>query len=116
VTARTPDGKLICKKSKIYMPHPGRFCRGDQMGRGPYEKCGLLRDTGLAPNRVVEQTFEIPFPYKDIKQGKKTVRELVSKEMDIDVKLWYVPFGEMKGPLSRWNQLWRRVTKKVTIE
>ncbi|KPJ65525.1 MAG: hypothetical protein AMJ45_05070 [Syntrophobacter sp. DG_60] len=98
------------------MPAPGRMACGEEMGRGPYEKAGLIRDTSLPPLRTITETFEMPFPYEDVKKGKKTVRNILVKEMDIDVELWYVPFGERKGPLSQWNQLWYKETKKVTID
>lgn len=79
------------------MPYPGRLGRGKEMGRGPYEKSGLLRETSLPPLKTVHETFEIPYPYTDVdKDGKKT-RELVNDEMIVDVKLWYVPFGEFDG-------------------
>jgi hypothetical protein len=98
------------------MPDPGRFCRGDQMGRGPYEKCGFFPDTTLPPNRKITETFRIPFPYKDVEKGNEIVRNILSKEIEINFELWYVPFGETTGPLSQWNTLWHKVTKKVTIE
>ena len=79
------------------MPYPGRMGRGKEMGRGPYEKSGLLRETSLPPLKTVHETFEIPYPYTDVvKDGKKT-RELVNDEIVVDVKLWYVPFGEFDG-------------------
>jgi hypothetical protein len=116
VAAKTSDGKEIYKETKIYMPYPGRFCRGDQMGRGPYEKCGFFPDTTLPVNREVTATFRIPYPYKDVKKGDETERNILSKEIEINFELWYVPFGETTGPLSQWNVLWHKVTKKVTIE
>ena len=67
------------------------------MGRGPYEKSGLIRDNALPPLKKVKETFEIPFPYVDIeKKGKKT-RELKVDELKVYVKLWYVPFGDFDG-------------------
>ncbi len=79
------------------MPHPARFGRGREMGRGPYEKSGLLRETSLPPLRTVKEEFEIPFPYKKSKKNGKPWRELVSDTMNVDIKLWYVPFGEFDG-------------------
>ncbi len=68
------------------------------MGRGPYEKSGLLAETSLPPMRHVHEKFEIPYPYTDVaqKNGKKR-RELLNDELDVTVKLWYVPFGEFDG-------------------
>lgn len=97
VTAKSKDGKELYNDQVIFMPYPGRFGRGQEMGRGPYEKSGLLRDTSLPPLRTVKKTFEIPFPYKDVEKNGKKSRDLVLNEMDVDVKLWYVPFGEFDG-------------------
>jgi len=97
VTAKTNDGKEIYKEQKIYMPFPGRLGRGEEMGRGPYEKSGLLRETSLPPLRPVKETFEIPFPYVDTTKDGKPYRELAKDEMTVSVKLWYVPFGEFDG-------------------
>jgi hypothetical protein len=79
------------------MPYPGRFGRGAEMGRGPYEKCGLLRDTCIPPLKKVKKVFEIPFPYADVEKDGKKTRELTADELLVDVKLWYVPFGEFKN-------------------
>lgn len=98
------------------MPAPGKFACGEEMGRGPYEKAGLIRDTALPPHRRIEETFEIPFPHEKIKIGKEIFGKPLFKEMDIDIELWYVPFGETEGPLSRYNVLWKRVTKKISID
>jgi hypothetical protein len=80
------------------MPYPGRMGRGDEMGRGPYEKSGLIKETSLAPMKTTKASFEIPFPYKDVvdKSGKKS-RDLAADELDVAIKLWYVPFGEFDG-------------------
>ncbi|MBW1678492.1 MAG: hypothetical protein JRJ79_18350 [Deltaproteobacteria bacterium] len=92
--AKTPDGKEVSRSSKIYMPAPGKMA------------CG----------KEIVETFEIPFPHENIERGKEIYGKPLFKEMDIDVELWYVPFGETEGPASRWNQLWKKVTKKVTID
>lgn len=97
VTAKTNDGKEIFKEEKIYMPYPGRMGKGEEMGRGPYEKSGLLRETSLPPMRKVHETFEIPFPYKDVEKDGKKTRELVKDEIMVDVKMIYIPFGEKDG-------------------
>ena len=44
------------------MPIPQKFARGDEMGRGPYEKSGIIADTGLHPGKKVKEHFEIRFP------------------------------------------------------
>ena len=79
------------------MPYPARMGRGAEMGRGPYEKSGLLRETSLPPLKTVHETFEIPYPYKDVEKDGKKTRELVNDELVVNVKLWYVPFGEFEG-------------------
>lgn len=67
------------------------------MGRGPYEKSGILRETSIPPLSRVNETFEITFPFKDVKKGDGTRRELVEDEITVSVVLWYVPFGEFDG-------------------
>ncbi|PHR26717.1 MAG: hypothetical protein COA36_11260 [Desulfotalea sp.] len=79
------------------MPFPGRFGRGKEMGRGPYEKSGLLRETSIPPLARVHETFEILYPFKDAQIGTKTRRELTEDELTVSVVLWYVPFGEFDG-------------------
>ena len=50
MTAKDSKGKELFKQSKIYMPIPQQLGRGDKMGRGPYEKSGIIRDSSLPPN------------------------------------------------------------------
>ncbi len=103
VTASTPQAKEIYRHSVIYMPHPGRMCRGVEMGRGPYEKCGLVRETGLPPKRTIHQTFEIRFPYQDvIKDGRFVDRILETNRLEVRVRLWYLPFGSFDGHEVLW--------------
>lgn len=97
MTAKTSDDKEIYKEQKIYMPYPGRFGRGKEMGRGPYEKSGLLRETSIPALAHVHETFEIVFPFEDAKKGKATRRELLEDEITVSVVLWYVPFGDFDG-------------------
>jgi len=97
VTAKTADNKEVYKSQRIYMPFPGRLGRGKEMGRGPYEKSGLLRETSIPPLARVHETFEITYPFKDVAKGKDTRRELVNDELNVSVVLWYVPFGEFDG-------------------
>ncbi len=113
MTAKTPDGKEIFKESKVYMPVPGKMGRGDKMGRGPYEKSGILRDTALPPLKTVKEKFDIHFPFKDVKEGEKTVRKILANEMTIDVELWYHPFGKKE---EEHSFLFGKATKKVSIE
>lgn len=102
MTANTLDGKEIYKDEKIYMPFPGRLGRGKEMGRGPYEKSGLLRETSLAPLARVHEHFEITYPFAEVTKGAVTQRELTSDELKVTVKLWYLPFGEFDGYEVAW--------------
>jgi len=113
VTAKTPDGKEIYKAEKIYMPIPQQFGWADKMGRGPYEKSGLLRDTSLPPLRTIIERFDIPL-YKEEKKDGKLVRAPLAYEFDIDVELWYLPYGKKDDPGNA--QMWNKFTKKVTLE
>ncbi len=61
------------------------------MGRGPYEKSGLLRETSIPPLARVHETFEITYPFKDVAKGSGTQRELTKDELDVSVVLWYLP-------------------------
>lgn len=80
----------------------------DRMGRGPYEKSAMIRDTGLPPLRTVHESFEIRFPYKDVKKGENVTREIVDNEMEVEVRLLYLPYGER----SQDHYVWY-VTKKL---
>ena len=74
-------------QEKIYMPVPQQFARGDRMGRGPYEKSGIIEDTGLPPGRPVHERFDIFFPMKDVDEKGKTVSKLAAYDLDIEFKL-----------------------------
>jgi hypothetical protein len=112
VTAKDSKGKEFFKQSKIYMPIPQQLGRGDKMGRGPYEKSGILRDSSLPPGRPVTESFEIAFPVEEVKQGDTVQRNITDYDMTIDVELMYLPFGTKEsGQLT-----WQKVTKKVSIE
>ena len=93
------------------MPVPERLGRGVEMGRGPYEKSGMIEDTSLPPLRTVTTSYDVSFPFKDEEVGDKTVRRFPSDKLDLDVKLWYLPFGTMDDDPF----LWREVKKTVTI-
>ncbi len=107
------DGKEVYNDQVIYMPYPGRFGRGAEMGRGPYEKCGLLRDTCLPPLKMTKAVFEIPFPYADVEKDGKKTRELTVDELLVEVKLWYVPFGRSEDD---WNVLFFSEEKKINLK
>ena len=93
------------------MPVPQQLARGDRMGRGPYEKSGIIEDTGLPPGKPVHERFDIFFPMKDVEEKGKTVSKLLAYDLDIEVKLWYLPFGSMNADPF----LWREFNKTVSI-
>lgn len=112
MTAKDSKGKEIFKQSKTYMPIPQQLGRGDKMGRGPYEKSGIVRDNGLPPNRPVNESFEIPFPSEEVKKGDTIARKIADHDMTIDVELMYLPFGTKESGTFSWH----KVTKKVSLE
>jgi hypothetical protein len=97
VTAETTDGDEVYNEQRIYMPYPGRMGRGKEMGRGPYEKSGILHETSLPPLQTKHETFEIAYPYEDVEKDGKSRRELLNDELNVIVTLYYVPFGEFDG-------------------
>lgn len=94
------------------MPVPQQFGRGDRMGRGPYEKSGILRDTSLPPQRTVTEKFDIPFPVEEVKKGDKMIRTIASYAMTVTVELWYLPFGTK---MEDHSFLWHKYAKSITI-
>lgn len=105
MTASTKEGKEIFSQSKIYMPVPQKMGRGGKMGRGPYEKSGIIEDTGLPVNRMVQERFDILVPVPDGESAE------ADREIDVAVKLWYLPYGTRNADPF----LWREFTKKVLI-
>ena len=112
MTAKDSNGKELFKQSKTYMPIPQQLGRGDKMGRGPYEKSGIIRDSSLPPNRPVIESFEIPFPVDEVKKDDKVVRTIKDYDMTVGVELMYLPFGTKESGQFTWQ----KVTKKVSIE
>lgn len=85
------------------MPTPALMARGNKMGRGPYEKSSIIDDTALHPGKKVKERFDIFFPSFD--------GEILEKEMDVTVQLWYKPFGNMSQA-----ELWREWTQTINLE
>lgn len=83
------------------------------MGRGPYEKSGIINDTGLPPGKEVEEHFEIPFYTEDETDENDRViaRKLMDNQLEINVKLWYLPYGNKQSDPF----IWRDVTKRVSV-
>jgi len=112
VTAKTKDGKEFYSQEKIFMPTPQQMGRGDKMGRGPYEKSGMLADTSLPPLRTVKEEFTIPV-YKETKKDGKVERAILANDFTVDVELWYLPYGKKDDPGN--SQKWFSVSKELTI-
>ncbi|HBA89721.1 MAG TPA: hypothetical protein DCZ75_17560 [Geobacter sp.] len=93
------------------MPVPQQLARGDRMGRGPYEKSGLIEDTGLPPGKTVKERFDIMYPLTEVEESGKTVNKPSAYDLDVEVKLWYLPFGTPNGDPF----LWREFSKTVSI-
>lgn len=95
------------------MPIPQQMGRGDKMGRGPYEKSGLVRDTSIPPRRTIKEEFSIPVYKEEQKDGKK-VRTIIANDFDIEVEVWYLPYGKKDDPGNA--QKWFTTTKAMHIE
>jgi len=93
------------------MPVPQQLGRGDRMGRGPYEKSGIIEDNGLAPGKTVHERFDIMFPIEDVEEDGKWIQKVMAHELDIEVKLWYRPFGTAKTDPF----LWHEASKTISI-
>ncbi len=121
MTAKTKDGKEIFNASKIYTPISPAKGRGDKMVYGPFRKSGFIADTTLQPGKEVVEKFEIKFPYEDLEKEGKKVREVKAKEMDVTVKLWYLPAGgdhrdDKATPVNKGKYLFFETTKTVTVK
>lgn len=112
MTAKTLDGKVFYKGEKIYMPIPQQFGRGDKMGRGPYEKSGIIRDMSLPPHKTLTEKFYIPV-YNESKKDGKLVREIIANDFTVDVELWYLPYGKKDDEGNA--QMWKKETRKISI-
>ena len=97
------------------MPVPQQLGRGNRMGRGPYEKSGLVQDTSLPPLRTVASSYEIFFPFEDGEnEDGDTVRTFPSETLDVQVKLWYLPYGTMDDDAFLWREEKRTVTVSMS--
>ena len=84
------------------------------MGRGPYEKSGMLEDTSLPPLRTVNSTYEIFFPVVEKETDEGTARTFPSNELEIQVRLWYLPFGTMDDDHFLWSEVKKTVSLQLT--
>lgn len=118
MTAKTKDGKEVFTDQKIYMPQSPAYGRGDKMVYGPFRKSGMIRDTSLQPGQTKKETFEIGFPMKEVEKDGKKVKELEAKDLDITVKLWYMPAGgdPTKGVVDKDQFLFYEGSKTVSLK
>lgn len=84
------------------------------MGRGPYEKSGLLEDTSLPPLRTITTQHDIFFPVKTEEKDGKKVSTISSETLDLEVKLWYLPFGTMDDDPFLWKEY--KKTVKISTQ
>lgn len=110
MTAKDKSGKEVFRMERIFMPVPQRLGRGRSMGRGPYEKSGMLEDSSLPPLRTVNSTYEIFFPFVEKESDEGTVRTFPSDQLEIQVQLWYLPFGTMDDDAFLWSEVKRTVS------
>ncbi len=108
MTAKTGDGNEIYSESKTYMPIPQQFARGKAMGRGPYDKSGLIEETGLPVDRTVTERFEIPVP-GDEDDGAGAAVKAARGNVEVGVRLYYLPFGDMEASPFLWHEVVRTV-------
>jgi hypothetical protein len=96
------------------MPVPQQLGRGNRMGRGPYEKSGLVQDSSLPPLRTVTSSYEIFFPFEEKEnENGDTVRTFPSESLDVLVRLWYLPYGTMDDDAFLWRE--EKKTVKVSM-
>ena len=112
MTAKTKDGNEFYSNEKIFMPIPQQMGRGDKMGRGPYEKSGLVRDTSIPPRRTIKEEFSIPVYTQEKKDGK-IVRNIIANDFIVDVEVWYLPYGKKDDPGNA--QKWFTTSKAMHI-
>ena len=91
------------------MPVPQQMGKGDRMGRGPYEKSGLLEDSSLPPLRTITQSYDIFFPVKVEEKDGKKISTITSDSLDVEVKLWYLPYGTMDDDPFLWKEFKKTV-------
>lgn len=98
------------ERERVFMPVPQQLGRGDRMGRGPYEKSGILADTALPPRRTVTQDWEIFFPVEETENDDgDTVRNYTTDQLELDIQLWYQPYGTPDDDAVLWRQEKRTV-------
>jgi hypothetical protein len=74
------------------------------MGRGPYEKSGMVEDSSLPPLRTLTFTHDIFFPAHEEEKDDEVVRTFPTDTLDVEVKLWYLPYGDPDGDAFLWQE------------
>lgn len=97
------------ENERVFMPVPQQLGRGDRMGRGPYEKSGLLEDTSLPPLRTQSFQYDVFFPANEEETEDGVVRTFPGDALDIEVKLWYLPYGTQENDPFLWHEFKKRV-------
>jgi hypothetical protein len=121
VTANTKDGNEIFREEKIYMPQSPIYGRDNFMWSGgayPGWKAGMVRDTSIQPEQTRTETFEIKYPYKDTEKDGKKIRTVSADEMQVNVKLWYMPTGgdPKQGVPGKTQFLFNEWTKSIKLK
>lgn len=103
------------------MPQSPAYGRGDKTVYGPFRKSGMLRDTSLQPGKTIIESFDIKFPYEDVEKDGKKVRDIKAREMDVTVKLWYLPAGgdhrdDKAVEVNKGKFLFYETTRTVAIK
>jgi hypothetical protein len=91
------------------MPVPQQLGRGTRMGRGPYEKSGLVEDTSLPPLRTQTFTYDVFYPAHEEEKDDVVVRTFPTNTLEVEVKLWYLPFGTMENDPFLWHEFRKKV-------
>lgn len=105
------EGNEVYNNERIFMPIPQQLARGHRMGRGPYEKSGLIEDTSLPPLRTLSFQYDIFFPAHDEETDDRVVRTFPSDKLDVEVKLLYRPYGTSDDEF-----VWHEYKKTVEID
>ena len=82
------------------------------MGRGPFEKTSMIVDTSLRPLTTVKERYEIPIP-RELWDGTAKAQGAEKKEVEVTVKLVYLPYGTMKESDTPFT--WHEIVKTVPL-
>lgn len=102
MTTKSMEGKELYSTTKVFMPVPQQMGRGSVMGRGPYEKSGLIEDTSLVPGHTVQNHYDVLLPAEWA--GGEGPEKVV-----VEAKLWYLPFGSRQSDPFLWREFRQEV-------